>query len=118
MFAAFSMTIPYLIVANLLGPEFPSMFGGLIGLAIVISAARKGFLVPERESAWDFDSKENWDEEWTGCSAIAPRTPKETLMPLVRAWAPYLLVALLLVITVALAGPGTIPPAQVVTLSW
>lgn len=27
LFAAFAMTIPYVIVANVLGPEFPSMIG-------------------------------------------------------------------------------------------
>ena len=41
IFAALSMTIPYLIVATFLGPEFPSMFGGMIGLAIVVTAAKK-----------------------------------------------------------------------------
>ncbi len=45
LFAAFSMTIPYVIVAYLLGPEFPSLLGGLIGLAIVVPAAKRGFLV-------------------------------------------------------------------------
>ena len=29
LFAAFSMTVPYLAMAQLLGPEFPSMFGGI-----------------------------------------------------------------------------------------
>ena len=66
LFAAFSMTIPYLIVANTLGPEFPSMLGGLIGLAIVVTAAKQGFLMPKPEEIWDFDVKENWDPEWTG----------------------------------------------------
>ena len=36
IFAAFAMTIPYVLVAQYLGPEFPSLFGGLIGLAIVV----------------------------------------------------------------------------------
>ena len=66
LFAALAMTIPYVIVATAFGPEFPSMFGGLIGLAIVVSAARKGFLVPKAEQAWDFDDPANWEEEWTG----------------------------------------------------
>ena len=65
IFAAFSMTIPYLLVATFLGPEFPSMFGGMIGLAIVVTAAKAGFLMPKGEP-WDFDDKKNWDEEWTG----------------------------------------------------
>ena len=43
IFAALAMTIPYLLVATYLGPEFPSMFGGMIGLAIVVIAARAGF---------------------------------------------------------------------------
>ena len=55
LFAAFSMTVPYLAMAQLLGPEFPSMFGGLVGLAIVVSAAKRGFLMPPRESCWDFE---------------------------------------------------------------
>lgn len=44
LFASFAMTIPYVIVANVLGPEFPSMIGGLTGLAIVVVAAKKDFL--------------------------------------------------------------------------
>ncbi|MCB1669602.1 MAG: L-lactate permease [Gammaproteobacteria bacterium] len=119
LFAAFSMTIPYLIVANLLGPEFPSMFGGLIGLAIVVSAARKGFLVPPRESAWDFDSRENWDEDWTGLQRDEPTSEPETLMPIVRAWTPYLLVALLLVITrLPWLDMARFLQHQFVTISW
>jgi lactate permease len=101
LFAAFSMTVPYLIVANTLGPEFPSMFGGLIGLAIVVSAASKGFLMPKAEEAWDFDTRENWDEDWTG--ALQPKfdigQAERASMGIVRAWSPYLVVAGLLVLT-------------------
>jgi lactate permease len=43
LFAALAMTVPYLVVARLLGPEFPSLLGGLIGLAIVVPAAKRGF---------------------------------------------------------------------------
>ena len=38
LFSALAMNIPYLLVAWLLGPEFPSLLGGLIGLAIVVPA--------------------------------------------------------------------------------
>ncbi|MFM1895415.1 MAG: hypothetical protein RLZZ385_489 [Pseudomonadota bacterium] len=100
LFAAFSMTIPYILVANLLGPEFPSMFGGLIGLAIVVTAARKGLFMPENDQLWDFDSKENWDPEWTGLPLVKELDPSAVpAMSLVRAWSPYLLVALLLIVT-------------------
>lgn len=98
LFAAFSMTIPYLIVANLLGPEFPSMLGGLIGLAIVVPAAKKGFLMPKGE-AWDFEKKENWDPEWTGTVEVKDIASRHGSMSSVLAWMPYVLIGLTLVAT-------------------
>jgi lactate permease len=99
LFAAFAMTIPYLIVANVLGPEFPSMIGGLVGLAIVITAARKGFLMPPKEEAWDFEEKSKWDSEWSGRLEIKDIAHKSGSMSMVRAWTPYILVGLFLVLT-------------------
>ncbi|WP_377888953.1 L-lactate permease [Alkalihalobacillus sp. R86527] len=99
LFAAFAMTIPYVIVANFLGPEFPSMIGGLVGLAIVVTAAKKGFLMPSKEECWDFDDKEHWDPGWTGSIEIKDIAHKSGSMSMVRAWTPYILVGLLLVLT-------------------
>ncbi|MBO8170452.1 MAG: L-lactate permease [Bacillaceae bacterium] len=99
LFAAFSMTIPYLIVAHVLGAEFPSMFGGLIGLAIVVTAAKKGFLMPKENEYWDFDKKENWNPEWTGAIEIEDVRSRHGEMSMVRAWTPYILIGLLLVLT-------------------
>lgn len=100
LFAAFSMTIPYLLVATFLGPEFPSMFGGMIGLAIVVSAARVGFLMPDPEKPWQFAERSEWDPEWTGNLHMGAATLKrEAPMHLVLAWAPYVLIAALLVMT-------------------
>ncbi|MDC3425661.1 L-lactate permease [Aquibacillus sp. 3ASR75-11] len=99
LFAAFSMTIPYVIVANVLGPEFPSMVGGLIGLAIVVPAAKKGFLMPPKEEEWDFEDKSKWDPEWTGTIEIKDIAHKSGSMSMVRAWTPYILIGLLLVLT-------------------
>ncbi len=99
LFASFAMTIPYLIVANTLGPEFPSMTGGLIGLIIVVSAAKKGFLLPPKEETWDFEDESNWDPEWTGKVAIKDIAHKSGSMSMIRAWSPYVLVALFLVLT-------------------
>ncbi|AZU62745.1 L-lactate permease [Neobacillus mesonae] len=99
LFAAFAMTIPYVIVANVLGPEFPSMTGGLIGLAIVVSAAKKGFLLPPKEEAWDFEEKSKWDPEWTGNIEIKDIAHKNGSMSMMRAWTPYILVGLFLVMT-------------------
>jgi lactate permease len=99
LFASFAMTIPYLIVANVLGPEFPSMIGGLVGLAIVVTAAKKGFLMPPKEDVWDFEEKSKWDPEWTGKLEIKDIAHKSGSMSMVRAWTPYILVGVFLVIS-------------------
>lgn len=99
LFAAFAMTIPYLLVATFFRPEFPSLIGGLVGLAIVVSAARAGFLMPDSDNIWDFDSRENWDEEWTGVVLHEDDDDGSEIMDIVKAWSPYLFVAGLLVIT-------------------
>jgi lactate permease len=98
IFAAFAMTVPYVAVAVVLGPEFPALLGGLIGLGVVVAAAKKGFLMPEKP--WQFAPRAEWDKEWMG--NVDPEeelTRDRPTMGLVSAWVPYLLVALLLVLT-------------------
>ena len=105
LFAALAMTIPYLAAAYFLGPEFPALVGSIIGLAIVVSAASRGFLMPAPENAWDFDQKDNWPADWTG--SIHPRdvTHHSGGMGMSKAWLPYAIVALLLLITRLTALP-------------
>lgn len=96
LFASLSFTVPYFLCAYFLGPEFPSIVGSSIGLIIVVSATRKGWLVP-RET-WDFPPRENWNSGWMG--SIHPS--KEALrskMTIGRAWSPYALVAVLLLVS-------------------
>ncbi|MED4162224.1 L-lactate permease [Halalkalibacterium halodurans] len=95
IFAGLAFTIPYMIVANVLGPEFPSLFGGLIGLAIVIPAVKKGWLLPKR--SWSFAHESMWAPEWTG-TLKADSLAEPTIRPWV-AWLPYVLIGLLLVLT-------------------
>lgn len=98
LFSAFAMTVPYVTVAILLGPEFPSLLGGLIGLAIVVFAVRRGFLLPQQ--TWDFGPRAQWEQDWIG--NVDPGEERATDRPqmgIVRAWTPYLLVALVLVLT-------------------
>jgi lactate permease len=61
LFSAFAFTIPYALAGIFLGPEFPSLLGGLIGLGIVSVAARVGFLVPKK--SWDFAPAKEWPVE-------------------------------------------------------
>ncbi|WP_096201411.1 L-lactate permease [Bacillus sp. FJAT-45350] len=96
IFAGLSFTIPYALIANLLGPEFPSLFGGLIGLAIVIPAAKKGLFMPKK--TWDFDVKSNWDADWSGKLRISEEAPAKKISPFI-AWIPYVLVGAILVLT-------------------
>lgn len=97
LFAAFAMTIPYLLAARFLGPEFPSLLGGLAGLAIVITAAKRGFLTPDDE--WHFADKSTWRPEWSGTIEIRSEDVQDRSIGMLSAWSPYFVVAALLVIT-------------------
>ena len=95
IFAGLSFVIPFSLTANFLGPEFPSIIGGLVGLAIVVPLARKGFLMPK--DTFDFEPRESWDKSWISDMKSEARAPKDISM--FKAWLPYVLVALLLVVT-------------------
>lgn len=97
LFAAFSMTVPYFLAAVFLGPEFPSLLGGLAGLAIVVTAARKNFLTPKDE--WQFEEKSRWPAEWSGTIEIRPEEIANRNIGIMSAWSPYIVVAVLLVVT-------------------
>ncbi len=99
LFAAFSMTIPYVLVAKFLGPEFPSLFGSLSGLVIVIAAVRAGWFIPGDEKPWEFAPRDKWDPEWTGIIEIRDGAGNNGSLSPVQAWTPYLLVAILLIAT-------------------
>ena len=91
-----AFTIPYYFTGIFLGPAFPSLLGGLIGLGIVTMAARKGFLMPKDQ--WDFPDRNAWPADWVGKLEMRLEVPEKMMSP-VRAWMPYLLVAVLLVLT-------------------
>ncbi|MGB3828744.1 MAG: L-lactate permease [Ornithinimicrobium sp.] len=102
IYASLAMTVPYVIVAIVLGPEFPSLLGGAIGLALVMFTSSKGFLMPKE--AWDFGPRSSWDARWMGNITADEEDVTGKKMSIVRAWSPYALVALLLVFT------RTVPP--------
>ena len=97
LFAGLAFTVPYFTVAVLLGPEFPTIVGSLLGMAIVVSAAKKGVFIP-RGQPWDFPPKSQWEADWTGTISAEPTEHRNT-HSLARAWSPYLMVAVLLVLT-------------------
>jgi lactate permease len=95
IFAGLCFIVPFLIVAILLGPEFPCLIGGLLGLFILIPLTKAGFLVPKK--VWDFPDRRNWESNWNGSISIETKISENTISPL-KAWFPYLLIGLLLVI--------------------
>lgn len=99
LFAGLAFTVPYLLIARTLGPEFPSMVGSMIGLFIVITAAKKGFLLPKE--TFDFPPRAQWEKNWLGTLAdtdegATTATPKFSVL---RAFSPYVLVIALLILT-------------------
>lgn len=97
LFAGLAFTLPYMATGVLLGPEFPSLAGGLIGLAIVTLAAKVGFLVPKQ--SWDFADSKDWPSEWLGSIEMRLDDLSQAPMSALRAWVPYVLVAVILVIS-------------------
>lgn len=97
IFGGLAFTIPYTLTGVFLGPEFPSLLGGLVGLSIVTYAAGKGFLVPK--DTWDFAPASEWKPEWLGNIEINLDALTAKAMSTWLAWVPYLLVAVILVLT-------------------
>jgi len=95
--AALCFTVPYLLLAWLVGPELPSMLGGAIALGLVIYLTKKGVCVPK--DVWDFDTQDHWEADWTGViKASDVKTFKEN-MSQTMAWLPYILCGIILVVT-------------------
>lgn len=115
IFTGLAFVIPYMLVGVFLGPEFPSMIGAMVGLAIVVPAARKGFLLPK--DTWDFPDTKSWPDEWIGNLSIKldDVTGKSGISTF-KGWVPYVLLALFLVAT------RTIEPLRValnsLSLRW
>ena len=98
IFAGLCFVIPYAAAGVFLGPEFPSMIGALVGLAIVVPAAKAGFLLPK--TSWDFADAKDWPVHWMGniqikLDDLTAKAPISVGM----AWFPYVMLAGLLVLS-------------------
>ncbi len=97
IFGGIAFTVPYVITGVFLGPEFPSLLGSLVGLAIVTFAARRGFLMPK--DSWNFAPRNEWASSWMGRLDMEDSLELGRPMSTRMAWAPYVLLALLLVLS-------------------
>lgn len=95
IFAGAAFMIPYVLIGIIFGPELPSLIGALVGLSVVVYAAKKRFLVAE--NSWEFVEKSNWPDIWKSTSDTGRVGKSE--MSLLKAWSPYLLIAIILVVT-------------------
>ncbi len=95
--AALAMVVPYVFSAVFLGAEFPSLIGGLIGLGLMTAAARFGIFVPRQ--SWDFAPASEWPKEWFGQLDLKLDSLAKQRIPLALAWAPYVILAVVLVLS-------------------
>ncbi len=102
LFGGLAFTIPYVGAASLLGPEFPSLLGAPVGLAIVVAVVRRGWLVPADH--WDFPAPGDWPRDWASGMEVTAESPHgsaatDKTIGVLRAWLPYAAVAGMLVLT-------------------
>lgn len=118
LFAGLAFTIPSNILVRLLGPEFPSLLGALIGLCIVVPATRMGLFQPKR--VWSFPDEADWDLEWKGELQVDvhDHESKVSGAHLFKAWSPYLIVACLLVMTRTIKPVKAFITSDAMTLGW
>lgn len=117
IFAGLCFTIPYMIVGVTLGPDFPSLISPLIALPVVITAAKKGFLVPKH--VWDFPPESQWEPDWMGSlKADTHACDEKCHINLFTAWAPYIIVAVLLVLSRTWAPLKAFLTSPAVTINY
>ena len=97
LFASTAFAIPYMATAFLVGVEFPALIGGLVATALVIIAAKKGLFLPK--DTWNFPEQSKWEKDWTGEIATAQTDEFKPHMSQLRAWTPYILIGVILVLT-------------------
>jgi lactate permease len=95
--SSFCFAVPYMIFSQFVGCEPASLCSALIGLAITIPCAKKGICMPKGE-AWTFGPQDKWAKEWVGTIPAGNADFKPTMSQF-RAWTPYGLIGLILVIT-------------------
>lgn len=107
LFAWASFSIPYWLTAAFLGPEFPGLIGAMVGLFVTVGALRAGFFHPDEE--WEFAPRSAWPDHWVGDiepgesgeekPTVAADGGTTQSMSLSLAWTPYVVLAVLLVLT-------------------
>ena len=90
--SACSFVVPYYLLGTFLGPEFASIISSCIGMVLVVLAARARFLVPKH--VWYFYDIEK--DEVIAPKEIFGRISRRKLL---KAWLPYVVIAVALLLT-------------------
>ena len=86
----------YLVMGIFAGPDLTSMIAFIGALPILIFAVKKGLFVPKR--VWTFEGYEEWGEDNWGSGSVQSSVKDTGLSP-VKAWMPYVIIGILLVLT-------------------
>jgi len=109
-------TIPELLISNFVGPELPSLLGALIAIPIFIFIVKKGICVPKK--TWDFKPRDQWEEDWEGTiKAGSTRAKDAEPLSAAKAWAPYILIGILLLLG-RLKWLGITPILKAWNIEW
>ncbi len=95
IFTGVVFDIVYLAVAKFIGPELVSLVAALVTLIVTIFTSKAGFLVPK--NVLEFEAKDKWDKTWLSTTEVPE--PKVSDMKLGKAFTPYIIIILVLVIT-------------------
>lgn len=95
IFTGLTFSVPMLLITVFVGYEFASLLGALISIVLTVVAAKAGFLVPKK--TWDFGNPAEWDKDWLATTKVSPI--QESNMSVLKAWVPYVLIAVILVVT-------------------
>ncbi|MCL1930053.1 L-lactate permease [Candidatus Saccharibacteria bacterium] len=85
--AAAAFVVPYLTLALIFGVELPSIVGAVVGLLVVVLITKKGWLVPKRHLTLELQAE------------IKTKNIHPKKMGTLRAWLPYLMIVVILVLT-------------------
>ncbi|ELZ37265.1 L-lactate permease [Halorubrum tebenquichense] len=137
--AGTSFAVPYWVSAWYLTAEFPALIGSMVGGAIVLSILRAGYLLPDED--WEFPERDRWEDHWVGSiepgqsngsngggaesrGGVSPEaeaadiTDVDEEMSLLKAWSPYVLLVVLLVVTRAVGPISDFINRSVFIVNW
>ena len=95
IFTGVIFDIVYLAIAKFIGPELVSLVAALVTLIVTIFTSKAGFLMPK--NVLEFEKKDAWDKSWLSTTEVPE--PKVSDMKLGKAFLPYIIIIVVLVVT-------------------